>query len=282
MFLNDLGLKSFCFEEVVDPSGGISRGDLSTPVSDFSIPDNYKEAKWAQNIKSSDDLWKQMNDAQGLIGKKSIPSHDSSDEEWADFYSKMRPESADKYEFSLPEGLEIDNDNEEVKAENEFIREMFHKYGLSQKQAAGLYQDYTAFKLGQNPSEEEIAAQKEEQDRDFEAKAKEAFGDKTKEVMKEASREFASLSEEAQGEMNGLSNESLIFIMNKINSTISKEDTMTSGEASTSGQSIDEIRSELANLRVSAEYKDPTHPDHKKTALKVEELREKMGKHYNR
>ena len=36
----------------------------------FSVPEAYKDAGWAQNIKSPDDLWGQFANAQSLIGKR--------------------------------------------------------------------------------------------------------------------------------------------------------------------------------------------------------------------
>jgi len=105
---------------------------VSAPASTentFSIPEKYQEEKWATNIKSEDSLWDSYANAQGLIGKKTIgvPTADSSDEEWNDFYSKTRPESAENYNF---EGV--------AEADAEAYSKVFFDNGVSERQAQNL------------------------------------------------------------------------------------------------------------------------------------------------
>ena len=99
----------------------------------FFVPDEYKEQGWAKNISSYDDLWKMNANAQSLIGKKTIgiPTSASTDEEWNDYYSKVRPEKA---EYGLTEWDE----------DNQTISDIFHKYGLAEKQAQGISNELKA------------------------------------------------------------------------------------------------------------------------------------------
>lgn len=119
----------------------------------FFVPDEYKEQGWAKNISSYEDLWKMNANAQSLIGKKTIgiPTNSSTDEEWNDYYSKVRPEKA---EYGLAEWDE----------DNQAVSDIFHKYGLAEKQAQGISNElkalqdkYTGVLYSQENYDEEMA-----------------------------------------------------------------------------------------------------------------------------
>lgn len=119
----------------VEPLGGETQ-PVGTPDSGstgFVVPDAYKEAGWTKNIHSIDDLWSQHANAQQLIGRKTvgIPTADSSEQEYIDFYSKTRPESQDGYDFDL------END-----ADNALFKELFYNNGISSRQAKALIDGY--------------------------------------------------------------------------------------------------------------------------------------------
>ena len=106
--------------------------DTTTPaVSDFVVPEAYKDAGWASNIHSVDDLWTQHANAQKLIGKKTIgiPNADSSEQEYEDFYSKVRPESMDGYDIDLADDTEM-------------FKDIFYKNGISARQAKAITEAY--------------------------------------------------------------------------------------------------------------------------------------------
>ena len=100
-------------------------------ASEFSLPDEYKEKPWASKIKSSEDVYKQLDNLNSLVGKKTITPIDyetASSEEIAEHHSKLAPESADQYNFG--EGA----DPEFSKA----VGETFQKLGITKYQADGL------------------------------------------------------------------------------------------------------------------------------------------------
>lgn len=100
-------------------------------TTEFSVPDDYKEAGWASNIHSYDDLWTQHANAQKLIGKKTIgiPNDDSSENEINEFYAKVRPESEDKYDIDLGDDTEL-------------FRKVFYENGISARQAKSITEAY--------------------------------------------------------------------------------------------------------------------------------------------
>lgn len=106
----------------------------------FFVPDDYKEAGWAQNIKSYDDLWKMNANAQNLIGRKTIgvPGDDATDAELNEFYGKIRPQSASDYE--------LDEDD------SKDFAQLFYDNGLSKRQVANLTQGIQSIFEKQNQS----------------------------------------------------------------------------------------------------------------------------------
>lgn len=70
--------------------------------TEFSLPDEHKEKPWASKIKSSEDLYKQLDNLNSLVGKKTITPIDyetASEEEIAEYHGKLAPESVDEYNF---------------------------------------------------------------------------------------------------------------------------------------------------------------------------------------
>lgn len=119
----------------VDAQGADTQPETTTTdTGGFSIPDEYKDAGWAKNIKSVDDLWKMNANAQSLIGKKTIgiPDEKSTPEEWQGFYSKLRPAKAEDYNLDFKG------------SDKEFYEKLFYDNGISSKQAGNIISAYKA------------------------------------------------------------------------------------------------------------------------------------------
>ena len=111
------------------PSG--DDGSQQTP--EFSLPDEYKDKPWAEKIKTQDDVYKQLENLNGLVGKKVIHPIDyetATPEQIQEHYSKLAPEDASKYNFG--EG----GDPEFQKA----IGGVFKEFGINEHQASGIAQ----------------------------------------------------------------------------------------------------------------------------------------------
>lgn len=149
----------------------------------FFVPDAYKDAGWNKNIRSYDDLWKMADNSQKLIGRKTIgiPDERSNDQEWADFYAKIRPEKAEDY------AIDLEGEDKEV------FENLFYENGINARQAKALVKGYKeSVERAKAPMFSEEGYQKEMSVR---------FGDKTEAkvkavndfVAKEASREDKAL-----------------------------------------------------------------------------------------
>ena len=167
--------------------------NTATEQGGFFVPDEYKEQGWAKNISSYDDLWKMNANAQSLIGKKTIgiPTSASTDEEWSDYYSKVRPEKA---EYGLTEWDE----------DNQAISNIFHKYGLAEKQAQGISNELKAL---QEQYTSNFYSQ-EAYDQEMQSRFGKDFSEKTKSITdfikKEASDMDKSLLEELPNNVLGI------------------------------------------------------------------------------
>ena len=98
-------------EPVVSGIGGGVGEDSATPEPlDFSaegtyqqfvssLPDDLREKNLIKETKSFQSLAEQALNAQSALGKKRLaaPQDDWSDNDWQDFYTSLRPETADGY-----------------------------------------------------------------------------------------------------------------------------------------------------------------------------------------
>jgi len=129
--------------------------EVTTPKWNESISEDLRANPSMQNFKSTDDLAKAYLNAQSLIGKEKLilPTSDD-DPTWKDVYKRLgMPDAPNGYQLAAPEGIPEDF----VQPESQTgWSELAHKHGLSQRQAAGVYQDYVAQKHAE--AEQGIAA----------------------------------------------------------------------------------------------------------------------------
>lgn len=110
-------------------------------------------------IKDVSTLAAKARNAESLIGKAVVlPGEDAKPEDWGKVYDRLgRPESADKYEFALPEGLPEDFTYSKEFADE--ARAKFHEAGLSTKQAAALHDWFVSKTAGTWSAQKEAGAQ---------------------------------------------------------------------------------------------------------------------------
>ncbi len=238
---------------------------------DFVVPEAFTDKPWAQNIKSNDDMFSQMDNLQGLIGKKSIPGSDATDEQLQEFYAQLTPES---YELTLPEGVKAEINQEDQDAYKEF----FKANGMSQKQAQALFEFHLGKEMGKVPTEEQLAEQEKVKDVEFDKALDDKYGSKEKgdEAVKITLQYALEHSPETKAALANLPNEQLLAIVDIVNSMHGKipggtEDVSPAGRETGSGsKTIDQKVKEANELRMSKEIKDPFHPE---SAAKRERLK---------
>lgn len=113
------------------------------PATEYKVPDEYKEKPWAAKVKSESDLWKQVDNLQGLVGKKSIPPDLSkaTTEEREAFYAQTRPADVAAY------GLDKVPDDVMLPGVKAALGEQLLKNGVSPVQAQPILEAVAAASL---------------------------------------------------------------------------------------------------------------------------------------
>lgn len=122
-------------EEVIDtaPAAEVTETSTDTAPStetvttEFSIPDEYKDSSWATKVKSQDDLYKQLDNMDSLVGKKTIKPIDyetASEEEIAAYHESTAVQDIKDYTFG-------EGGNDDF---NTAIAGVFQKVGLNKHQ----------------------------------------------------------------------------------------------------------------------------------------------------
>jgi hypothetical protein len=105
-----------------------------------ALPEDIRGEPSLQSFKDVQGLAKSLVNAQRMVGKNkvAIPGETSSAGEWEEFWKAAgRPETAADYQFKRP--AEVPEEHWNAKLADE-AQALFHKIGLSKKQAAALLQ----------------------------------------------------------------------------------------------------------------------------------------------
>lgn len=165
----------------------------AAPAGDWrsSLPEDIRGEASLKDIKDVAGLAKGYVHSQRMLGSHiAMPKDDAKPEEWDAFYGKLgRPSKVEEYKFTeiqLPEGHEVD------KEFHGKFAQVFHKLGLSNKQADQLRSEYIKEQLSQ------VTARETARTAAIEAgttKLKETWGDKfdaNVTIAKEALAKFST------------------------------------------------------------------------------------------
>lgn len=125
-------------EATTSPEGTEETTEQEKPWYD-GLPEDLKFNTNITKHSSVESLARSHASAQDLIGRDKIPMP-KTETELLEVYNRLgRPETADKYnipEIELPDGVEIDPELQKA------FKERAHELGLSDRQAAGIFQGY--------------------------------------------------------------------------------------------------------------------------------------------
>lgn len=256
---------------------------VETPPPSFTVPEQYKSKGWVEKIKTPDDLWKTLDNAQSLLGKKPVglPAADAPDEDWNNYYNIARPQSADKYTFSDVEGLPEGANLDEAK---KLAQQVMFEAGLPQKQADQLWKAYIK-------SETEAAKRNEQTlNQKFDEQLKAQFGDKATVAQSIAEDMIVKhVPESVRASLQKAANnpDALVGIIamansmhdeiNKIRKEYGAEGKLPDGTKGVSNVSAADLYKEVAALRMSREASDPLNPKYKETNAKIKDISKKLG-----
>ena len=147
----------------------------------------YEPVLTAKGWKSPADVLEGYANLEKLVGadKIALPGKDAKPEDWDAFYAKAgRPEKADGYQFTKPEGFEGYDD-----AFAGTFREVAHKAGLLPQQAAALHDWWVEQSKGTIAKAQETLAASEAA---LNTEIAQTWGDKKDERLELAKREAAA------------------------------------------------------------------------------------------
>ena len=133
---------------------------------EFKLPDEYKDKPWASKIKNQDDLYKQIDNLQSLVGKKAVVPNlkEATPEEREAFYAQLRGKDASEY--VIPENPDFPAST----GMKSFVAKLFMDNGVHPSQAEGVAKGWQEF------GAQQIAAQFSPEG--MKAAMQESFGDK--------------------------------------------------------------------------------------------------------
>jgi hypothetical protein len=260
-------------EEIVTPDVGTNEQvsiDTNTPplekgFRDF-IPETFQDKEYLKSIDSFDSLFNQFDNAQKLIGKRQVPGADAPAEDWEKYYSQVRPESSEQYEFDKVDGI-----NRSPEMEND-LKGIFHKAGLSSAQAKMVQTEFDTFAAKHLPNEQKM-------NEEFDTIASEVFGDRVDEAIDTSRKLMAKYApEKFKGELAKLGNIELVTmasILDQVAKNHISEDEIPRGGAA--GSNAEDLRTKARGLMASDAYKDPFHAEHETIKTQVKDLYSRMN-----
>lgn len=121
-------------ETPASPTPEAKLESAATP-NEFKVPDEYKDEPWLDKVKTQDDLWKQLKNAQALIGKKSVaPDFETMTPEQMEEHFAAQRADVDKTAYKFDEATP-----EDLKGQ---YAEMLHKYALPPKVANSMIGEF--------------------------------------------------------------------------------------------------------------------------------------------
>lgn len=262
--------------------GGGGGGGGGPATFDSVIPAEFKDQPYLKDLKALPvgpegyaALFKKLDGAEKLIGKKTaIPEANAPEAEWDSFFSRLRPESPDAYEFKGKDGKEA-GDPEFLKA----VKGIFHEAGVPKSQATKVYSKFEAL-LSAKQSAQQAAA--EQADKEFNDLVSKTFGAENEKVLTTARKMIEEFTPaELKEHVQRLPNESLAVlagIMNNVAGKFLKEDHMDPNKGAPTGQDETALRTEAKKIMASAEFNDFQHPGHEAAVKRKNEIYEQIGR----
>jgi len=243
-----------------------------------SIPEEIRGHRSLEHINDVGALAKSYVHAQSMIGadKVVIPGKHATADEWSEVYAKLgRPQDPAGYEFSPPEGMEVDQNVQD------WFRQTAHEIGLTATQAKQMYDSYNNLYMQLNESSAVDVEQyratteatlRQEYGQAFEDRLNQGYG-----VVEQFGNPDLMEMQLADGTLLG-DHPEFIKMVGEVGNFIQTkvgEDTLE-GVRTTGGITPDEAQQKLSELRQpNSPFWDARHPEHHyyvEQAMKYQEM----------
>lgn len=253
-------------------------GTSEAPSFADSVPEAYKDKPYMSKIQDMDGLYKSFDSLQEMMGKRpsGIPQENASPEEWGDFYKQMgRPDTAEGYEITFPEGAEI---NQEQLGQ---FKELAHQQGLTPKQVKAIadfdMQRSAAMQEGLSGQQEQYLT---EQKTALDKLTSEQFGDRRQEVMDNGDKLVMKYLPESMDEhfrsLDPQSKALMATVLDGITKEYISEDGSIKGQ-SAEARTSDDLLVEAHGLMQSEAFTNEFHIENTATRARVQEIYQKIS-----
>lgn len=268
-------------------SGNNDGSDFNFEEFKNTYAKDYLDKPYMQAIDSPERLFKDLDNAQNLIGKKiSIPGPEASDKEQDEYLDLIRPK--DKGVYKLPEDHLPDNLKGLHSGDfGEKIIDLFQQAALTPKQASILAEGYDKIML--NANGEAMAQYVEMQkiqamnDADYNALADKTWGQEREVVQNTAKALLQQFTpQEFKPGLDKLSNENLVIMASVLKGIsdkyISQDDLNSLRGSGHNSQSLDSLKTEAQNKMATLMSMDTMDPRYDSLQNEVNSLYEQIGK----
>ncbi len=266
--------------------GGMYDGGEPDPNA-FSVPEELQGEGWAKDLKSYPDVWTKLAGSEKLIGQKlegkiDLLKENSSPEEVNTFYKSLgRPDEAKNYEFDRSKQSEQLKEFNSDEMDNS-VKGIFHKHGLTGKQATGVQKDYEALMEAQIL--QHLETQKKN-DANFEESLTKTFGNDKDAILESSKLLLEKFAPEGfDDHIKNLDNETLSVlagVLDNLKKTYINEDEfkkISGGSTKFSGgESEGALRERAKKLMASEEWTDPFNAKNKEVREQVAALYKQIG-----
>lgn len=251
--------------------------DAAVSAADWKagLPGELRADPTLEKFNTLEGLARSYVNAQQLIGRDKIPMP-RTDEELRRVFARLgMPEDPAGYRLelpaSLPEGLST------VADEGEWFRESAHRHGLTEKQAAGIFEDYFSNLAGQFGQHMDSVSSRLD---DAEAELAAEYGEKygyMKELGNRAVEEFGGAELVDLMAETGLGTDPrFVKLFINIGQRMA-EDSELIGKGEQAGMTPDDINAKISELMGRPGYLDRSSPEHKSLVRRVMDLRERLN-----
>ena len=273
---------------VNDGTGSVGAGvDIDTKIDQGNpfleqIPEDYRDREYLKGIDSMEKFVEQFDNAQKLIGKKTIgvPTPESSIDEWNEFYNKMgRPDAPDAYEF---EKVEIPEQFQRTEEDLKIMKQIFHEAGLTAKQAQDVMKrSDEAIAKAFEANKENYEKMAEARNKEFVENMEKHFGEEKDQAIAVAETMLKKYVPKGMEEyVKGLDDNSMLVlsaVLNSVHKSGKTEDSISKDVESIPDETPESLRETARKLMMSPEWKDAFHPNHEVTKNKVSEIYRKIA-----
>lgn len=246
------------------------------------VPETFRDKPYLQGIDSFDKLFNQFDNAQSLIGKKTIgvPTSESPIEEWNNFYNKMgRPEKPEGYEF---ESIELPEELKRTEEDLALMGRIFHEAGLTKEQAKKVLAETDKAVLDYyKQNKENMDKMVEQRNKEFMSQMEKHFGKEKDQAIAVTETMLKKYVPKGMEDMiKGMDDKTMLLLSTVLHNVYKSgraEDTLNKDALVPPAESPESLRETARKLMMSPEWKDPFHPNHDAIKKRVNSIYQKIA-----